>query len=40
MGVSNAHKEGVNGVVWVGDGKVVSVGGDAAVKVWRVEKGE
>lgn len=40
VGISNAHKEGVNGVVWVGDGKVVSVGGDAAVKVWRVEKGE
>ena len=29
----NAHKDGVNGVCWVGD-KVVSTGGDAAVKIW------
>lgn len=50
VGVSNAHKEGVNGVAWIeggkgsgsgsGKGKVGSVGGDAAVKVWRVETGE
>ncbi len=40
VGVSNAHKEGVNGVVWVEAGKVVSVGVDAAVKVWEVEIGE
>ncbi|TDZ55050.1 putative WD repeat-containing protein [Colletotrichum trifolii] len=33
----NAHKDGVNGVAWVGDGsKVASVGGDAAIKVWAV----
>lgn len=31
----NAHKDGVNGVAWVG-GRVVSSGGDAAVKVWDV----
>jgi WD40 repeat protein len=35
-----AHKEGVNGVVWVEGGKdgekVVSVGADAAVKSWTV----
>lgn len=37
VGVSNAHKEGVNGVVWVGGGKIASVGGDAAVKIWGVE---
>lgn len=37
VGKANAHKDGVNGVAWVGDGTVVSVGGDAAVKVWRVE---
>ncbi|KAL8670516.1 MAG: hypothetical protein Q9168_004950 [Polycauliona sp. 1 TL-2023] len=37
VGKSNAHKDGVNGVAWLEDGKVVSVGGDAAVKVWRVE---
>lgn len=47
VGVSNAHTDGVNGVVWVwaekekkGTEKVVSVGGDAAVKVWGVEVGE
>lgn len=33
----NAHKDGVNGVVWTTEGTVVSVGGDAAVKVWKVE---
>ena len=38
-----AHKEGVNGVVWMksstseGKGTVRSVGGDAAVKEWVVE---
>ncbi|KAK5014913.1 WD40 repeat-like protein, partial [Cryomyces antarcticus] len=40
---ANAHKDGVNGVAWIGDveggrGRVVSSGGDAAVKVWRVER--
>ena len=33
--VTNAHKEGVNGVTWL-DGKVISVGFDATVKVWEV----
>ncbi|KAL8740700.1 MAG: hypothetical protein Q9190_006630 [Brigantiaea leucoxantha] len=36
----NAHKDGVNGVGWVEQEKkrvVVSVGGDASVKVWTVE---
>jgi WD40 repeat protein len=33
----NAHKDGVNGVTWVGKDKVASVGGDAAVKIWKVE---
>lgn len=35
----NAHKDGVNGVVWLeggSEGKVASVGADAAVKVWKV----
>jgi WD repeat-containing protein 1 (actin-interacting protein 1) len=32
----NAHKEGVNGVAWVGADKVMSAGGDAAVKVWKL----
>jgi WD40 repeat protein len=34
---TNAHKEGVGAVVWVEDGRVVSCGADAAVKVWKVE---
>lgn len=33
----NAHKGGVNGVCWVEGTKVASVGGDAAVKIWKVE---
>lgn len=33
----NAHKDGVNAVVWVDDGKVISCGADAAVRVWKVE---
>lgn len=32
---TNAHKEGVNGVAWLGE-KIVSCGVDAAVKVWEV----
>ncbi len=38
--VGNAHKEGVNGVVWLDSdddkGKVVSTGADASVKTWTV----
>jgi len=38
---AGAHKDGVNGVVWIGDEgakgvKVMSVGADAAVKTWKV----
>nr|POE47993.1 putative wd repeat-containing protein c9g1.05 [Quercus suber] len=33
----NAHKEGVGAVVWAEDGKVISAGADAAVKVWKVD---
>jgi len=33
----NAHKDGVYGVAWVGEDKVASTGGDAAVKVWGVK---
>lgn len=40
VGFSGAHKDGVNGVVWMEDGKVASVGGDAAVKIWNVDPGE
>lgn len=35
--VGNAHKDGVNGVVWLSNGKVASTGADAAVKRWKVE---
>lgn len=36
--VSNAHKEGVNSVIWILEGsQLVSVGADAAVKTWQVE---
>lgn len=34
---ANAHKEGVNGVVWTKEGRVVSMGGDGAIKVWAVK---
>ena len=37
VSVLNAHKEGVNGVVWAGARRVLSVGGDAAVKGCQVE---
>ncbi|KAL8898034.1 MAG: hypothetical protein Q9192_002292 [Flavoplaca navasiana] len=37
VGKPNAHKDGVNGVAWVDDSTVASVGGDAAVKLWKVE---
>jgi WD40 repeat protein len=33
----NAHKDGVNGVAWEKKGLVLSTGGDATVKVWKVE---
>jgi WD40 repeat protein len=33
----NAHKDGVTGVAWEKAGKVISAGGDASVKVWKVE---
>ncbi|KAL2264956.1 hypothetical protein VTJ83DRAFT_7466 [Remersonia thermophila] len=39
---ANAHKDGVTGVAWVrtpgGEERVVSAGGDAAVKVWKLAK--
>lgn len=37
VSVGSAHKEGVNGVRWASNDKVVSVGVDAAVKCWKVE---
>jgi len=33
----NAHKEGVGGVAWIEESKVISCGADATVKVWKVE---
>ncbi|KIX03938.1 ribosomal protein S18 [Rhinocladiella mackenziei CBS 650.93] len=33
---TNAHKEGVNGIVWLGD-TVYSTGADATVKKWRIK---
>ncbi|KAF2151164.1 tricorn protease domain 2-containing protein [Myriangium duriaei CBS 260.36] len=33
----NAHKDGVGGVVWVDERRVVSCGADAAVKCWKVQ---
>lgn len=34
--IINAHKDGVNGVLWMtSDDKVVSVGADAAIKLWK-----
>ena len=38
VNVANAHKDGVNGVAWVdGQSIIASAGGDAAVKLWKVE---
>ena len=34
---ANTHKDGVNGVAWVGEGKVASAGGDATIKLWNVQ---
>ncbi|KAF2967773.1 hypothetical protein GQX73_g5823 [Xylaria multiplex] len=36
VSVLNAHKDGVNGVAWVGENKIASTGGDAVVKIWNV----
>lgn len=34
---ANAHKDGVNGICWIGGGQVASAGGDATIKVWNVQ---
>ncbi|KAF4125793.1 WD40 repeat [Geosmithia morbida] len=34
---ANAHKDGVNGVVWIDGATLASGGGDAAVKIWKVK---
>ncbi|KAI0407687.1 WD40 repeat-like protein [Xylaria palmicola] len=36
VNVLNAHKDGVNGVAWIGESKVASTGGDASIKIWNV----
>lgn len=33
----NAHKEGVGAVLWPENGRVISCGADAAVKIWKVD---
>ena len=35
--VKNAHLESCSGVAWVDEKTVVSVGGDAFIRLWRVE---
>lgn len=35
--VSNAHKEGINGIAWTSKNMVSSVGSDATVKFWKIE---
>ena len=37
VSVGSCHKEGINGVRWLGNDRIFSVGGDAAVKLWKVE---
>jgi WD repeat-containing protein 1 (actin-interacting protein 1) len=39
IAIKNASKDGVWGVGWVHEGQVVSVGGDASVKIWDVSGG-
>jgi WD40 repeat protein len=36
IAIKNASKDGVWGVSWLGENRVVSSGGDGAVKVWDV----
>jgi len=36
IAIKGASKDGVWGVGWVGETKIVSTGGDAAVKVWEI----
>lgn len=31
----NAHKDGVTGVAWEGNTKILSAGGDSSIKVWK-----
>ncbi|KAG5972008.1 hypothetical protein E4U55_000957 [Claviceps digitariae] len=34
---ANAHKDGVNGIAWLGGDQIASAGGDANVKIWDVK---
>lgn len=36
IAIKGASKDGVWGVGWIGDKKIVSAGGDAAVKIWEI----
>lgn len=36
IAIKSASKDGVWGVNWIGDKKIASTGGDAAVKIWDV----
>jgi WD repeat-containing protein 1 (actin-interacting protein 1) len=36
IAIKGASKDGVWGVNWLGDKKIASTGGDAAVKIWAV----
>ncbi|KZP33736.1 WD40 repeat-like protein [Athelia psychrophila] len=36
IAVKNAGMGGVNGVLWIGDGKLASAGADACVRIWEV----
>ena len=34
IAIKGASKDGVWGVNWIGDKKIASTGGDAAIKIW------
>jgi len=36
VAIKGASKDGVWGVCWIGDYKIASTGGDAAVKIWEI----
>ena len=36
IAIKGASKDGIWGVGWLGDNKIVSAGGDASVKVWAI----
>lgn len=36
IAIKGASKDGIWGVGWVGEKRIASTGGDAAVKIWEV----